>query len=229
MKRIISTYIIKEFLPPFFLSIVVFTFISLMTRVLELTELIVVRGVHAGTILHLMALSLPFFLTITVPMSTLLAVLLTFLRLSEDNEITVLKSAGVSLYQLLPPVVLFCLWTYLLTSYLAVYVQPRANQNFRNELLTLAKARADVGIKERVFIDSFKNIVLYVNHIPLGSDVMEDIFIEDKREDEVASAIVAKSGRIATDKERRGSYFSAFQRLDRSHEPRRGHHGNHNF
>lgn len=222
MKRIIPLYILKEFLPPFFLSIVVFTFISLMTRVLELMELIVVRGVHAGTILHLLALSMPFFLTITVPMSTLLAVLLTFLRLSEDNEITVLKSAGVSLYQLLPPVVLFCLWTYLVTSYLAAFIQPQANHSFRNELLALAKARADVSIKERVFIDNFSNIVLYVNHIPLGSDVMEDIFIQDKREDEVASVVVARSGRIATDKERRALIFQLFNgvidRMDRNQD-----------
>ena len=213
MKRIIPLYILKEFLPPFFLSIVVFTFISLMTRVLELTELIVVRGVQAGTILHLLALSMPFFLTITVPMSTLLAVLLTFLRMSGDNEITVLKSAGVSLYQLLPPVVFFCLCTYLVTSYLSVFIQPQANQSFRNELLALAKARADVSVKERVFIDNFNNIVLYVNHIPLGSDVMQDIFIQDKREDEVASVIVARRGRIATDKEQRALIFQLFNGL----------------
>ena len=199
MKHIIPIYIIKEILPSFLVNLLVFTFILLMAKVLQLTELIVVRGVKTTTILNLLWLSLPFFLSMTIPMSTLLAVLMAFLRMSGDNEITVLKSAGVGLYQLIPPVLLFSLWTYLLTSYLTLSLVPAANWSFRLEVLNLAKARADVGIKERVFNADFKNMVIFVNHVSIGSDMLEDIFIQDERDPEVASVIVASRGRIATD------------------------------
>lgn len=194
----------------FFLNILVFTFILLMTKVLELTELVVVKGVEAGTIFGLLGLSLPYFLSMTIPMATLSAVLLTFLRLSGDNEITVLKSAGVGLYRLLPPVLLFCLWTYLLTSYLTLSLVPESNRSFRNRLLALAKARADVGVKERVFNTGFDDIVLFVNHVPVGSDLMEDLFIQDERDKQVASVIVASRGRIATDTRQRALIFQLF-------------------
>ncbi|MDY6850492.1 MAG: LptF/LptG family permease, partial [Thermodesulfobacteriota bacterium] len=100
MKRIIPLYLIRELLPPFFVNLLVFTFVLLLAKVLELTELVVVKGVEPATIMKLLGYSIPFLLSLTIPMSTLLAVLLTFLRLSGDNEITVLKSAGVSLYKL---------------------------------------------------------------------------------------------------------------------------------
>lgn len=210
MRRLIYLYIFKEIVPAFLINILVFTFILLMVKVLELTELVVVQGVKAGALVTLLGYSLPMFLSLTIPMSTLLAVLLAFLRLSGDNEITVLKSAGMGLYQMLPPVLLFCLWAYLITSYLTIDLVPRANTAFRNELLTLAKNRADVSIKERVFLDGFQDMVLFVNHIPLGSGLMEDIFIRDSRDAEVSSVVVAKRGRLAMDRERRALVLQLF-------------------
>jgi hypothetical protein len=58
---------------PFFVNLIVFTFVLLLARVLELTELVVVKGVQPGTIGRLLAYSVPFLLSLTVPMSTLLA------------------------------------------------------------------------------------------------------------------------------------------------------------
>ena len=210
MKRIIPIYIIQEILPPFFVNLLVFTFILLLTKMLEMTEMVVVKGVTPLTIVKLLAYSIPFLLSLTVPMSTLLAVLLAFLRLSGDNEITVLKSAGVSLYQLLPPVILFCLWTYLITAHLTMTGVPKANGAFRNELLALAKARAEVSIKERVFNEDFKKMVLYVNHIPLGSNIMRDIFIQDDRDEEMVNIVIASRGRIVTDPKKRNLILQLF-------------------
>ena len=220
--KIIPKYIIREILPPFLVNLLVFTFILLMAKVLELTELVVVKGVSASTILTMLLYSLPLLLSMTIPMSTLLAVLLSFLRLSGDNEITVLKSAGMGLYQLLPPVILFCLAAYAITTYLSVTVVPLANTAFKNELLTLAKTRADVGIKERVFYRGFDNMVLFVNSIPMGSDVMEKILIKDSREKDVVTIIVADRGRLTTDKKNQALVFELFDgvidRVYRSYE-----------
>ncbi|MFH1136753.1 MAG: LPS export ABC transporter permease LptF [Pseudomonadota bacterium] len=210
MKRIITFYLTREIIAPFFVTLLVFTFILLMVKIMDLTELVVVRGVEPGTVFNLLVYSLPFFLSLTIPMSTLLAVLLAFLRLSGDNEITVLKSAGVSLCQLLPPVIFFSAWAALLTGYLTVDLTPRANTAFRNELLELARVRADIGIKEGVFNDSFKDVTLYVNHIPPDSDSLEDIFIQDGREPGAANIIVAHRGMIASDPKRRALVFQLF-------------------
>ncbi|MBU2552401.1 MAG: LptF/LptG family permease, partial [Proteobacteria bacterium] len=219
MKRIIPLYIIREIIPAFLANLLVFTFILLLTKMLELTELIVVKGITPVTILKLLLNSIPFLLSLTVPMSTLLAVLLAFSRLSSDNEITVLKSAGIGLYQLMPPVVLFCLWTCLITSHLALTLVPQANGAFRNELLALAKTRAEVSIKERIFNEDFKDMVLFVNHIPMGSNFMENIFIQDERDEEMVNVVTASRGRIVTDRKQRNLILQLFDgvvdRVDR--------------
>jgi lipopolysaccharide export system permease protein len=147
---------------------------------------------------------------VTIPLSTLLAVLLAFLRLTGDNEIAVIKSAGIGLYRLLPPVILFCLWTYLVTSYLVLYLVPYSNRAYRNELLELAKVSADISIKERIFNNDFSQMVLYVNFIDLNQGWMRDIFIRDSRDTEMDNVVVASRGRIATDKKKRILVFELF-------------------
>ncbi|MBW2139800.1 MAG: LPS export ABC transporter permease LptF [Deltaproteobacteria bacterium] len=219
MKRIIPHYILREVLPNFFISLLVLTFILLLAKIPDLTELVVVKGVKARTILRFLWYSLPFLLSLTIPMSTLLAVLLAFLRLSGDNEITVLKSAGVSLYRLLPPVILFCLWTYLVTSYLLLYIVPSFNRSFRNELLALAKVSADISIKEGIFNNEFRKMVLYVDHIDLNEGWMREIFIQDGRDADVVNIINASYGRITTDNKQRTLVFELFNgMIDRVEE-----------
>ncbi|MEE9557284.1 MAG: LPS export ABC transporter permease LptF [Candidatus Adiutricales bacterium] len=210
MKRIIPLYIIKEILPPFFVSLLVFNFIMILAKILELSELVIVKGVRLDTILRFLLYSLPFSLMVTIPLSTLLAVLLAFLRLTGDNEIAVIKSAGIGLYRLLPPVILFCLWTYLVTSYLVLYLVPYSNRAYRNELLELAKVSADISIKERIFNNDFSRMVLYVSFIDLNQGWMRDIFIRDSRDTEMANVVVASRGRIATDKKKRILVFELF-------------------
>ncbi|MBF0528018.1 MAG: LPS export ABC transporter permease LptF [Deltaproteobacteria bacterium] len=210
MKKIIFIYIVKDILPSFFINLLVFTFILLMGKILQLTDLVVVRGVKAWTIINLMGMSLPFFLSMTIPMATLLAVLMTFMRLSTDSEITVFKASGISLYQLLPPVMSFSFGAFLLTAYLTLSLVPAANWAFRLELLELAKARADVSLKERVFNVGFKKMVILVNHMSMDSDLMENIFIQDERDPEVVSVIVAARGRIATDSDQGALIFQLF-------------------
>ncbi|HUU42074.1 MAG TPA: LptF/LptG family permease, partial [Desulfatiglandales bacterium] len=107
MKRIINIYIFKEMLPNFAASLVVFSFLVLAGRILKLTEWMVNHGINPWEILLIIIYTLPYVLFFTLPMSTLLGSLIAFSRLNEDNEIIALKSSGVSLYQLLPPVVAF--------------------------------------------------------------------------------------------------------------------------
>ena len=56
----------------------------------------------------------------TIPMSAMIAVLLTIMRMSGENEIIALKGAGMSLYKLLPPVIMFSVMTLLITMWVTV-------------------------------------------------------------------------------------------------------------
>ena len=89
---------------PFGLALLIFTFTFFIYRVFQLTEMVVNRGMMLSDVLKVFAFASPYFFMFTIPMSVLFAVVLTFLKLSSDNEIIALKAAGISLYRLLPPV-----------------------------------------------------------------------------------------------------------------------------
>ncbi len=121
INTIIHRYIFKEMLPPFGISLIFFTFIFLMTRIIEIMNMIVNYRVGLSVIGWMILYTLPLFMVFIIPMSIMMSVLLTFLRLSGDNEILALKNGGLSVYDLLPPVMLFCLVGAMLTASVALY------------------------------------------------------------------------------------------------------------
>ncbi len=132
-------------------------------------------------------------------MATLLSVMLAFNRLSSDNEITALKASGVSLYQMIPPVLLFAFCTFLATTLLALYSMPKANEASRALLYQVASTKANIGIRERVFNDDFEGLVLYVEQVKPKTLQWENIFISDSRNPAEVYTIIAREGEVLSD------------------------------
>ena len=126
----------------------------------------------------------------------MIAVLLTFLRLSGDNEIVALKTSGMSIYGLLPPVMLFCLFGCLLTLFMTVYGMPWGRLSFKELSYKIVSSNLEIGLKDRTFNDSFEDVVLYVHKIDPESKELQDIFIEDKRSQNIVSTVVAPRGKL---------------------------------
>ena len=97
--RILSKYILREHISPFLFGLAVITFILVVDFILEIANLIIGRGVSASTVLELFLFNLGWMFALSIPMSVLVATLMAFGRLSGDNEITAIKSSGISLYR----------------------------------------------------------------------------------------------------------------------------------
>ncbi|MDR2349371.1 MAG: LptF/LptG family permease [Deltaproteobacteria bacterium] len=201
-STIIKRRILSETIPSFVVNLLVFTFILLMARVMSLADLVVQGGVAATDIAFIFLLIMPKMLSMSIPMAALLAPLTTFLRMSADCEITVLKASGVSLYQLLPPVVSFGLAALALTGFFNLYLGPIANVKFRTELLLLAKARADLAIKEQVFVRDFTGLTIYVGQLSADSKgAMLNVVINDRRLEGENTFVAAERGQLDIDRE----------------------------
>ncbi len=196
LNSIIHRYVLKEMLAPFSINVLVFTFLFLMTELIKITNWIVNYNLNIFSVLTLVFFSMPWFLMFIIPMSVMLAVVLTFLRMSADNEIVALKSCGLSVYGLLPPVLIFSLAGFLVTLFMTLYGVPKAKATVEDMVFEMAASNVDIGLKERTFNDAFKNVMLYVNKIDLGQKKLIDIFIEDKRQQDIISTVVAPEGRL---------------------------------
>lgn len=196
INSIIYRYLFKEMIPPFVINIIFFTFVFLMAEMLKITNMVINYRVDLFTVLMLFVYSTPYFLTFIIPMSIMIAVLLTFLRLSGDNEIVALKTGGMSIYGLLPPVGLFCLIGCLLTFFMTAYGMPWGKLSVKELTYRVVSSNLEVGLKDRTFNDSFKDVMLYVNKINPKNKELKDIFIEDKRTQNIVSTVVAPKGKL---------------------------------
>jgi lipopolysaccharide export system permease protein len=196
INSIINRYLLKEMMLPFVINSVFFTFVFLMTKILDITNLIVNYKISMFSILLILLYSIPRFLSFVIPMSVMMAVLLTFIRLSNDKELVALKAGGVSIYGLIPPVLVFCLMGVVLSCLITVYGMPWGTVSMKELTFQVAASHADAGLKERTFNDSFKDVILYINKIDLKKKILKDVFIEDKRSQNIVSTVMAPKGRM---------------------------------
>ena len=202
LNSITNRYIFKEMFVPFSINVFVFAFIFLMAEMLKIANWIVNYNLSIWAVLTLIFYTMPAFLIFIIPMSVMLAILLTFLRLSSDNEIVAIKSCGMSIYGLLPPVLLFALLGFLLTMLLTFYLAPRSKASLEEMSLKVATTNLDIGLKERTFNDTFKGVMLYVNKIDINNRKLIDVFIEDKRQADIISTVIAPAGRLISEPEK---------------------------
>jgi len=198
MTKIVDRYIFREIAVPFLFGLFLFTFVLLIARLLKLIELVVNRGVPAGRIMLVFAYLMPAFLEVTVPMAMLLAILIAFGRLSADSEMVAMRSSGLSLYQLMGPVVTFVALTTLSTAALSVYVRPWGNRSLKTALFDIARARASAGIKPQVFNDDFPGLVIYTESIDATADRLHHVLVSDERSGDQHNTIFAREGTMVS-------------------------------
>src|SRR6266540_2564203 len=196
MKKTLFLYLCREIAVPFLLGMATFTSVLLMGRLLQLADLVVSKGVLFSDIILMILYLLPFFSMVTIPMSFLLALLLAFGRLSADSEITAMKSAGIGLYSLLPPVFGCALIAYIATTFVTVYALPWGNSSFKKLLLNVIETRATLKLKERVFNDDFPGLTIYVDRYEGVENSMSGILVQDERDPKEPSTIFAEHGLI---------------------------------
>lgn len=196
INTIINRYIFKEMLTPFCLSVLFFTFVSLMATMIEIVNWIVNYNIKVVDVLLLIIYSTPSLLVFVLPMSLMMSVLLTFLQMSGDNEIIALKCGGHSLYGILPPVILFCFFGFSITIFITVFGMPWGSQAIKELTFKVASSNVDIGLKERTFNDSFKDVMLYVNNIDIKDKTLIDVFIEDKRQEKIVTTVIAPRGKL---------------------------------
>ncbi len=197
VKRILSLYIIREISSLFLLGIVLFTLVLLMGRLIKLTELVVSRGVPFADVSKMILYLIPSFLTYTIPMAFLLAVLLAFGRLSADNEIIVIKASGISLFQVMPPVLFCALVAALFAFGVSSIGAPWGNSAFRELSLQVLTKNIAATIREKTFWDDIPGIVMYTDHYEEKNKQLTGVVIHDGRNQVRPMTIFARDGVIS--------------------------------
>ena len=195
----LDRYFLREIASPFAFGVSLFTFFLFLDRIYQLTDLVVTKGVPFHLVLQLLIYMLPSFLSNTLPMALLVAVLLAGGRLSADLEIVACKAAGLSLGRLFRPVLLAGIVVTLVSGAFTLIVAPRMNQAFQTQLFRILQARASSGLKERIFNTTFGDIVIYVEEVSASQVGLKGLVVSDERDPKLSRILTAGEGRLFSD------------------------------
>lgn len=191
--KIITKYIMKENIKPFFGALFVITFLMLFNRLIELLNMIIEKNLDFVTIVSIFGLSLPFMLALTVPMAVLLATIMSFGRLSVDRETIAFKASGVNVYSLMQPTLILAIFLSIFMVYFNNIILPESNHKLRNILRTVASRRPITAIKPGVFTEKQKFTIYCQEQI---NDELLGIVIYDQKDKKYPRMINAKRGKI---------------------------------
>ncbi len=226
---ILARYIVKEHLGPFFFSLAVIMFVFVTKFIVQYIGKIFGKGLSVKTIVEFIYLNLAWMLALAVPMSVLVAALMAFGRLSADNEITILKTSGISLYKIIRPTLIATIILTLFMFWFNDRVLPEFNHRARVLFYSISQKKPTLQLEQGIYmnLDKFSVLVQGIDksftekvvdntdmmgpdYNDTSGDRLEDITIFDRSTTNLQRTITAKSGYLVFDKKRETLVFTLF-------------------
>jgi lipopolysaccharide export system permease protein len=195
---LLDRYVLRQLAAPFFFALAAQTSLMLLSQVAKKFGALVGKGLPWTVIGEVFALSLPFIIAMTLPMAVLLAVLYTFSHLAADNEITAMRANGVSIYQVLVPVLL---WGACMAAFNFAFVDqvlPRSNARLRSLLIDIGRKKPTFELREQVINEvPPSKYFLRASRIDAATGSLRGVTIYDVGGEASRRIIYADSGSMA--------------------------------
>ncbi|WP_106830193.1 LptF/LptG family permease [Parabacteroides pacaensis] len=190
---------LQTFLPLFFMTFGICLFIVLMQFLWRYIDDMVGKGLDIpvlGEMLFYAALSL---VPMALPLSILLASLMTFGNLGERLELLAMKSAGISLVHIMRPLIITLFFISIGAFFFQNNVTPISQVKLYTLLSSMRQKSPELDIPEGAFCNEIAGYNLYVKQKDKKTGLLRDIMIYDYSHGfEQATVIVADSGRLKT-------------------------------
>ena len=161
--KIIDRFISRELLVNLGFAVAMLSLVLVVGNIFrKLLPLLVNQDVPVEYILTFIAYVLPFSLIFTIPWGLLTAILLVFGRLSADNELTALRSNGVSIGRICVSLGVLAVACTAICLWLNVVVAPAAQQKMRSTILDLATRNPMALFGSDQVIDQFPGRKIYI-------------------------------------------------------------------
>lgn len=210
IKRL-YTFIIQTFVPVFFMTFGICLFIVLMQFLWRYVEDLVGKGLDVfvlGELFFYAALQL---IPMALPLSLLLASLMTFGNLGERLELLAIKAAGVSLLKAMRPLIILVGLIAIGAFFFQNQAMPHINVKFRSLLISIKGKSPELEIPEGSFYNDIGGYSLFVKKKDPKTRMLHEVMIYDlsKGFDEM-SIIVCDSGLMHVSEDKTFLLFSLY-------------------
>lgn len=193
--RLLDRYVVRQFIPPLLFAFAAMTSIMLLNQVARRFGALVGKGLPWSVIGEVFLLCLPFIIAMTLPMAVLVAVLYTFSHLAADSEITAMRASGVSVLQLLRPMLLVGVLLTVGNFWFTDQVLPRSNARLRNLLINISRKKPTLELREQVINEiPPSGLFLRASRIDANTGRLRSVTIYDMAGTDNRRIIYADSG-----------------------------------
>lgn len=196
IKRL-YTFMLQQFLPLLLMTFFVTLFVVLMQFLWVHIDDLVGKGLGLSVIGELFFYAALSMVPIALPLAVLLASLMTFGNLGEKFELTALKAAGISLFQIMRPLIIFMIALAIGAFFFQNNVLPISQAKMWTLLFSMRQKTPEVEIPVRSFYDQIPNMNLYVEKKNPETGMLYDMIIYDmSRGMDNSRVILADSGKL---------------------------------
>ena len=192
-SRLLSSYVLKEFLKSFFVAFLFFFAIFFVNTILLLVQKILLKNISVSTMVEMVLLYMPQFLVYTFPFATLTSSSMVLGDMASSNELLAMKSLGISSYRVYAPLVIASVVLSVMTFITADVLQPYTSVIYRDKLAVLMAEMPTMEIESNT-INSVGNIMLS-NGKAEGS-VIEDLLLISKDEEKYNKSVYSSKGEM---------------------------------
>jgi lipopolysaccharide export system permease protein len=200
---IAHSYILRAHFIPFIFSVITLMGIFLLQFMMKFADRLVGKGLDTWILIKLVVFNLSWMLVLVVPMATLVATLMAYGNFSQNNEITILKSSGVSLYRMMAAPFAASIVLAVLLFLFNDEVLPDANHQARILMQDISQQKPTLSLEPGFFSQEVSNYAILVRAINSNTNELSGVTIYDYTTPLKINVVTADRGKI---------YFSADQK-----------------
>ncbi|HEY6625622.1 MAG TPA: LptF/LptG family permease, partial [Ignavibacteriaceae bacterium] len=200
---IVHRYILKAHFIPFIFSTLTLMGIFLLQFMMKFADRLVGKGLDTWLLIKLVVFNLSWMLVLVVPMATLVATLMAFGNFSQNNEVTILKSSGVSLYKMMAAPFFASIVLAVLLFLFNDQVLPDANHQARLLMQDISQQKPTLSLEPGFFSQEVPKYAILVREINSNTNELSGVTIYDYTTPAKINVVTANTGKI---------YFTADQK-----------------
>ena len=170
---------------------------------MKFADRLVGKGLDTWLLIKLVVFNLSWMLVLVIPMATLVATLMAYGNFSQNNEITILKSSGVSLYKIMLGPILASIVLAVLLFLFNDQILPDANHQARLLMSDISQQKPTLSLEPGFFSQEVSNYAILVREIDPKSNELSGVTIYDYTTPAKINVVTARRGKI---------YFTADQK-----------------
>lgn len=192
MKRL-HRMILGAYIGPLLITFIIVLFLFSMQWLWKWVDELMGKGLPWDVLTRLIAYATSAFVPAVLPLAVLLSSIMTMGGLAERSELTPMRSAGLGLFKIITPLVVFVLGLAAFSFYFSNNVLPVANLKFQSLLWDVTRAKPALNLQPGVFFGGLDGFSIRVGAKDEDSGELHDVLIYDHRDPFQANRTVVRA------------------------------------